>query len=395
MGDILKAQQLYNEAISLDFLNKFHEAFYAPEVGLAPLAGSGRKGLQLMKESADLGYSKAQYQLGIFYLFDHYHRDAIYEQITDPHEKYTTREKLEKQDIQNGVSQLEHAAQQNHGDACLLLGDIYCEHFFCGGLAHNLDHYNANKAFSYYKRAAELGNADAMYRLGRCHYHGWGTSENDNSAFLWFCKARDAGCKMMWTQLGECYMNGLGTCEDIPKAIQAFEQALKERDVGFSDAVKCKLAIIYQGGRGFRYADFTKAEQYAAAISDDSKEASLAREILADIPKAKSEYNQWKATQATSKSTSGSGGCYVATAVYGSYDCPQVWTLRRFRDYTLSNTWYGRAFIRTYYALSPTLVKWFGKSNWFRTLWKCPLDKLVTYLGKRGFEDTPYKDWNQ
>lgn len=39
------------------------------------------------------------------------------------------------------------------------------------------------------------------------------------------------------------------------------------------------------------------------------------------------------------------GGCYVATAVYGSYDCPQVWTLRRFRDYTLAETWYGRAFI--------------------------------------------------
>ena len=38
-------------------------------------------------------------------------------------------------------------------------------------------------------------------------------------------------------------------------------------------------------------------------------------------------------------------GCYVATAVYGSYDCPQVWTLRRFRDDTLAETWYGRAFI--------------------------------------------------
>ena len=35
-----------------------------------------------------------------------------------------------------------------------------------------------------------------------------------------------------------------------------------------------------------------------------------------------------------------SGGCYVATAVYGSYDCPQVWTLRRYRDDTLAETWY-------------------------------------------------------
>lgn len=60
---------------------------------------------------------------------------------------------------------------------------------------------------------------------------------------------------------------------------------------------------------------------------------------------------------------SNTGGCYVATAVYGSYDCPPVWTLRRFRDFTLSKTWYGRTFIRTYYIISPTLVKWFGVRN--------------------------------
>lgn len=35
-------------------------------------------------------------------------------------------------------------------------------------------------------------------------------------------------------------------------------------------------------------------------------------------------------------------GCYVATAVYGSYDCPEVWTLRRFRDERLAQTWNGR-----------------------------------------------------
>ena len=50
-------------------------------------------------------------------------------------------------------------------------------------------------------------------------------------------------------------------------------------------------------------------------------------------------------------------GCYVATAVYGSYDCPEVWVLRRYRDFTLAHSWYGRAFIRAYYAISPKLVK--------------------------------------
>lgn len=85
-------------------------------------------------------------------------------------------------------------------------------------------------------------------------------------------------------------------------------------------------------------------------------------------------------------------GCYVATAVYGSYNCPQVWTLRRFRDNTLDETWYGRAFIKTYYAISPTLVEWFGETYWFKKLWRKPLDRLVARLRKRGVEDTPYQD---
>lgn len=85
-------------------------------------------------------------------------------------------------------------------------------------------------------------------------------------------------------------------------------------------------------------------------------------------------------------------GCYVATVVYGSYDCPEVWTLRRFRDDTLDRTWYGRAFIRAYYAVSPTLVRWFGTTDWFSNLFKAPLDRLVWKLRQRGVEDTPYQD---
>lgn len=87
-------------------------------------------------------------------------------------------------------------------------------------------------------------------------------------------------------------------------------------------------------------------------------------------------------------------GCYVATAVYGSYDCPQVWTLRRYRDYTLAETWYGRAFIRTYYAISPTLVEWFGHTEWFKKMWKGKLDRMVKKLQENGVEGTPYEDKN-
>lgn len=95
---------------------------------------------------------------------------------------------------------------------------------------------------------------------------------------------------------------------------------------------------------------------------------------------------------ATTKPASNSGGCYVATAVYGSYDCPEVWTLRRYRDYTLAETWYGRMFVHVYYAISPTLVKWFGDTNWFKDMWRPTLDRMVIRLNNDGVADTPYQD---
>ena len=95
-----------------------------------------------------------------------------------------------------------------------------------------------------------------------------------------------------------------------------------------------------------------------------------------------------------SYSHSNSQGCYVATCVYGSYDCPQVWTLRRFRDYSLAKSRFGRAFIRLYYAVSPTIVKWFGNKNWFKKMWQGVLDNMVHKLNAQGMEDTPYQDRN-
>ena len=85
-------------------------------------------------------------------------------------------------------------------------------------------------------------------------------------------------------------------------------------------------------------------------------------------------------------------GCYVATAVYGSYDCPEVWTLRRFRDNVLAKTWYGRLFIRMYYAVSPTAVRLFGSQEWFQNFFRGRLDRMVSDLQADGFASTPYQD---
>jgi len=92
----------------------------------------------------------------------------------------------------------------------------------------------------------------------------------------------------------------------------------------------------------------------------------------------------WKCDRPVSGVCDGrcNSSCYIATAVYGSYDCPEVWTLRRFRDNELSSSWFGRCFIRIYYAVSPKIVELFGNKKWFSKLWKPIIDKIVRKLQK-------------
>jgi hypothetical protein len=100
---------------------------------------------------------------------------------------------------------------------------------------------------------------------------------------------------------------------------------------------------------------------------------------------------QEKPTPQTQPTEQSDDGCYIATAVYGSYDCPQVWTLRRYRDQALRKTIPGQLFIKTYYAISPTLVRWFGNTDIFKTLAKRTLDKWIDKLGNK-YDNSRYED---
>ena len=83
----------------------------------------------------------------------------------------------------------------------------------------------------------------------------------------------------------------------------------------------------------------------------------------------------------SSKNTS--GGCYIATCVYGSYDCSEVLILRYFRDNHLAKSWLGRMFIQVYYVISPKLVSLFGDKEWFHSLFKRIINSQVKRLSQK------------
>lgn len=73
-------------------------------------------------------------------------------------------------------------------------------------------------------------------------------------------------------------------------------------------------------------------------------------------------------------------GCYIATMAYGDYDHPQVMVLRKFRDDKLSQSAFGRWFIKTYYHYSPKLVEKLKNSNQINKLIRSTLNLIIKFI---------------
>jgi len=76
------------------------------------------------------------------------------------------------------------------------------------------------------------------------------------------------------------------------------------------------------------------------------------------------------------------GCCYIATAVYGSYDCQEVLVLRRYRDEKLLTSKWGRLLVKLYYKISPSISNKLRHRATLSRLAKKILDSIVSRLDK-------------
>ena len=74
-------------------------------------------------------------------------------------------------------------------------------------------------------------------------------------------------------------------------------------------------------------------------------------------------------------------GCFIATAVYGDFDAPEVVSLRNWRDQVLSTTIAGRAFISAYYFISPPIARYLTCSPWLSSQTRKFLDAFIRRHG--------------
>lgn len=72
-----------------------------------------------------------------------------------------------------------------------------------------------------------------------------------------------------------------------------------------------------------------------------------------------------------------SGGCFIATAAYGSYLDPHVMVLRHFRDNVLLKSELGSAFVQFYYKHSPPVADFIAQHDMLRMFFRLALTPLI------------------
>lgn len=115
------------------------------------------------------------------------------------------------------------AAEQGNVEAQFRLGRLV--HQGGDGLKQDLQ-----MAAKLYETAAELGSTDGQNWLGYAYQHGIGIEANEKNAFEWYRRAADAGHAAAQNNLGLMYLTGKGTGRSLEKAFEYFSKSAAQQE---------------------------------------------------------------------------------------------------------------------------------------------------------------------
>jgi TPR repeat protein len=133
-------------------------------------------------------------------------------------------------------------------------------------------------ALALFRRASDLGNADAQLGLAACYMGGVGVEKDEATAVLFFTQAAEQGDVNAQTNLAGMHLNGRGCEVDEQKAFEWFLKAAQ----GGSPAAQYSIGGMFLTGRGvvkdqgqaqawYQQAAQTAGEQGNAEIAQHSQ----------------------------------------------------------------------------------------------------------------------------
>ena len=102
------------------------------------------------------------------------------------------------------------------------------------------------QAVTWYRKAAEQGNAFAQFILGTEYDIGQGVPQDYAKAVTWYRKAAEQGNAFAQFNLGFMYDNGLGVPQDYSEAVSWYRKAAEQGNAG----AEFNLGISYYNGEG-------------------------------------------------------------------------------------------------------------------------------------------------
>lgn len=184
--------------------------------------------------------------------------------------------------------------------------------------------FGSKEQFDLFRKAAELGNAEAQLRVGLCYDCSWGVAKDYYEAFKWYKKSADQGNAEAIYEVGEAYMYGRGVQEDYKMAEKYFLSAAYK---GYGDAY-FKLGLLYKyylENKNEAIYWFKKYVDYTYAERDEPCPTSL--ESLRELgvyyhPNEKSSNSSQTQSQAQTQTQTQTQTQQVYTPEYGYRD---VW----------------------------------------------------------------------
>lgn len=105
--------------------------------------------------------------------------------------------------------------------------EVFADDLQKGNAAYDEGDYDA--ATEFFRIAAQEGNSEAQFCLGRAYYFGMGVEQNFQEAVKWFRLAADQGNPQGQFHLSICYLNGEGIEESFDEALQLWFKAAETR----------------------------------------------------------------------------------------------------------------------------------------------------------------------
>lgn len=168
-----------------------------------------------------------------------------------------------KKDIQKYVYYMEQAANKQDVTSQYELALYY------------LNNQQADKAVTWFKKAAKQGEVGATYYYGYLMFNGQGMVQDKKGGIKLLQSAADKNFTMAYYQLGRIYYEGDGTDQDYKKAVEYLRKAAESKNY----KAKWLLGLCYLNGNGVKQDYYFATQLLADAAPSHQKEL---KQLLAD-----------------------------------------------------------------------------------------------------------------